>query len=117
MIAESLGSESHFTRSLKIEDKDKEAKREMEGSKEKERYRDKYMAKSIQELDLSNCQQCTPSYRLLPDDVRKFVLYAVFCVQRCNLFCSEVKFSGVCHSTVSNTFSGSQIGAWCTSSK
>ncbi|GMP58130.1 hypothetical protein CsSME_00021912 [Camellia sinensis var. sinensis] len=28
--------------------------------------KDKYMAKPIQELDLSNCEQCTPSYRLLP---------------------------------------------------
>ncbi|KAG4128480.1 hypothetical protein ERO13_D09G023200v2 [Gossypium hirsutum] len=43
-----------------------EEKREIEAAKEKERY--KYMGKSIQELDLSNCQSCTPSYRLLPDD-------------------------------------------------
>lgn len=28
--------------------------------------KDKYMAKPIQELDLSNCERCTPSYRLLP---------------------------------------------------
>ncbi|KAL2344256.1 hypothetical protein Fmac_005541 [Flemingia macrophylla] len=27
---------------------------------------DKYAAKPISELDLSNCEQCTPSYRLLP---------------------------------------------------
>ncbi|KAI3954048.1 hypothetical protein MKW98_017872 [Papaver atlanticum] len=27
---------------------------------------EKYMAKPISELDLSNCQRCTPSYRLLP---------------------------------------------------
>lgn len=31
--------------------------------------KDKYMAKPIQELDLSNCEQCTPSYRLLPKNV------------------------------------------------
>ncbi|PPE00510.1 hypothetical protein GOBAR_DD02460 [Gossypium barbadense] len=43
-----------------------EEKREIEAAKEKEIY--KYMGKSIQELDLSNCQSCTPSYRLLPDD-------------------------------------------------
>lgn len=28
--------------------------------------KDKYAGKSIQELDLSNCDRCTPSYRLLP---------------------------------------------------
>lgn len=31
--------------------------------------KDKSMAKSIQELDLSNCESCTPSYRLLPKHV------------------------------------------------
>ncbi|KAL9664924.1 hypothetical protein QQ045_020333 [Rhodiola kirilowii] len=30
--------------------------------------KDKYMAKPISELDLSNCERCTPSYRLLPVD-------------------------------------------------
>ncbi|XP_061342897.1 paired amphipathic helix protein Sin3-like 2 [Gastrolobium bilobum] len=53
----------------KDKDKDKEQKREMDGAKEKERYREKkYMGKSIQELDLSDCKRCTPSYRLLPAD-------------------------------------------------
>ncbi|KAL3511225.1 hypothetical protein ACH5RR_030626 [Cinchona calisaya] len=28
--------------------------------------KDKFLAKPIQELDLSNCERCTPSYRLLP---------------------------------------------------
>ncbi|XP_052725221.1 paired amphipathic helix protein Sin3-like 4 isoform X2 [Vigna angularis] len=28
--------------------------------------KDKYLSKPINELDLSNCDQCTPSYRLLP---------------------------------------------------
>ncbi|XP_024185746.1 paired amphipathic helix protein Sin3-like 2 isoform X2 [Rosa chinensis] len=65
---ESLSSDGHLSRSVKVEDKDKEPKREMEGVKEKERYREKYWAKSIQELDLSNCERCTPSYRLLPED-------------------------------------------------
>ena len=69
MIAESLSGDGHASRPLKLEDKDRELKLEMEGAKEKERYRENYMAKSIQELDLSNCQRCTPSYRLLPDDV------------------------------------------------
>lgn len=31
--------------------------------------KDKYAAKPIQELDLSNCERCTPSYRLLPKNV------------------------------------------------
>lgn len=71
LIVESLSGEGLLSRSLKAEDRDREHKREVEVVKEKDRYRDKYYAKSIQELDLSNCQRCTPSYRLLPDDVRK----------------------------------------------
>lgn len=31
--------------------------------------KDKFLAKPIQELDLSNCESCTPSYRLLPNNV------------------------------------------------
>ena len=77
LIAESVCSDGHSSRSLKVEDKDKEQKRETDGAKEKERYREKYMYKSIQELDLSNCERCTPSYRLLPDDVR-FIFYFLF---------------------------------------
>ncbi|KAK8710215.1 hypothetical protein V6N13_145550 [Hibiscus sabdariffa] len=61
----SLTVDGHVSRPL--EEKDREPKREIEGTKEKERYKE-YMGKSIQELDLSNCQSCTPSYRLLPDD-------------------------------------------------
>ncbi|KAL8532585.1 hypothetical protein ACS0TY_008973 [Phlomoides rotata] len=30
--------------------------------------KDKFAAKPIHELDLSNCESCTPSYRLLPDN-------------------------------------------------
>ncbi|CAM8916122.1 unnamed protein product [Rhodiola kirilowii] len=30
--------------------------------------KDKYIAKPVSELDLSNCERCTPSYRLLPAD-------------------------------------------------
>ncbi|KAK4798031.1 hypothetical protein SAY86_030357 [Trapa natans] len=41
-------------------------KHEAEGKKDK--IRSEYLLKSIQELDLSDCQRCTPSYRLLPDD-------------------------------------------------
>lgn len=63
----SLGNDGQASRSLKLEDKEKEQK-QIDGAKEKERCREKYMAKSIQELDLSNCERCTPSYRFLPDD-------------------------------------------------
>jgi len=52
---------------VKADEKDKVPKREMEPAKEKPNR--EYITKSIQELDLSNCERCTPSYRLLPDDV------------------------------------------------
>lgn len=68
MNKKSLWDEGHLSRSMRAEEKDKEQKREMEGAKEKDRCREKYMGKSIQELDLSNCERCTPSYRLLPED-------------------------------------------------
>ncbi|XP_069149570.1 paired amphipathic helix protein Sin3-like 2 isoform X4 [Solanum lycopersicum] len=61
-------SKRHTSKSVKEEEKDKEQKREIDGGKEKDRYKEKYWGKSIQELDLSNCQSCTPSYRLLPED-------------------------------------------------
>lgn len=31
--------------------------------------KEKLWAKPIHELDLSNCESCTPSYRLLPENV------------------------------------------------
>ncbi|KAK4783135.1 hypothetical protein SAY86_007509 [Trapa natans] len=43
-----------------------EHKHEADGKKEK--IRSEYLLKSIQELDLSDCQRCSPSYRLLPVD-------------------------------------------------
>ncbi|KAM7277930.1 hypothetical protein ACFE04_005064 [Oxalis oulophora] len=65
----SVCSDGQVSRPLKVEDKDmKEHKRDLEAAREKERCKEKYMGKSIQELDLSNCERCTPSYRLLPDD-------------------------------------------------
>ncbi|XP_030553614.2 paired amphipathic helix protein Sin3-like 2 isoform X1 [Rhodamnia argentea] len=68
MSKKSLSCDSRVPRSVKAEDRDKEQKREPEGTKDKERHKEKYMWKSIQELDLSDCQRCTPSYRLLPED-------------------------------------------------
>ncbi|KAI3793967.1 hypothetical protein L1987_36591 [Smallanthus sonchifolius] len=58
----------NVSKSTRTEEKERENRREIEASKEKDRYKEKYWGKSIQELDLSNCQRCTPSYRLLPDD-------------------------------------------------
>ncbi|KAI3496419.1 hypothetical protein L1887_38780 [Cichorium endivia] len=49
-------------------EKERENRREINTAKE-DMYKEKYWGKSIQELDLSNHQRCTPSYRLLPDDV------------------------------------------------
>ncbi|KAK7365108.1 hypothetical protein VNO80_13922 [Phaseolus coccineus] len=68
MSKKSLSTDVHLARPSKLEDKDREHKRDMDGAKEKERYKEKYMGKSIQELDLSDCKRCTPSYRLLPAD-------------------------------------------------
>lgn len=68
-IAEPLWSEGHASKSVNVEGKDKDHERETDGAKEKDRYKEKYMGKSIQELNLSSCRCCTPSYRLLPKDV------------------------------------------------
>eukprot|EP00268_Persea_americana_P032753 TRINITY_DN322_c0_g1_i5.p1 TRINITY_DN322_c0_g1~~TRINITY_DN322_c0_g1_i5.p1 ORF type:complete len:1449 (+),score=328.48 TRINITY_DN322_c0_g1_i5:313-4659(+) len=92
----SLLNEGHLARPVKAEDRDKEREserdernkdRERERTRDKDRERldknapfpqresasrtlfsnnEKYMTKPISELDLSNCQRCTPSYRLLP---------------------------------------------------
>ncbi|XP_022005412.1 paired amphipathic helix protein Sin3-like 2 isoform X1 [Helianthus annuus] len=58
----------NVSKSTRTDEKERENRREIEANKEKDRYKEKYWGKSIQELDLSNCQRCTPSYRLLPDD-------------------------------------------------
>ncbi|KAL6983585.1 hypothetical protein U1Q18_016969 [Sarracenia purpurea var. burkii] len=96
MSKRSLWNEGKLPRPVKLEDRDRDRDREREdkdtdrdcenrergrpdksvafGSKDVSSHKtslfsskDKYMAaKPIQELDLSNCEQCTPSYRLLP---------------------------------------------------
>lgn len=68
-MRKSRWNDGHASKSAKDDGKEKEPKRETDGTKEKDRYKEKYSGKSIQELDLSNCKRCTPSYRLLPDDV------------------------------------------------
>ncbi|XP_010532951.1 PREDICTED: paired amphipathic helix protein Sin3-like 3 isoform X2 [Tarenaya hassleriana] len=71
----STWSVGNYPRSTKVEDKDRD--REHEGDeryKERDHERERLekvavsnkWAKPINELDLSNCEQCTPSYRLLP---------------------------------------------------
>ncbi|CAI8608395.1 unnamed protein product [Vicia faba] len=78
----------HGQKPMKVEDKDRDRDRD-DGVKERDRElrerdkstgiankdvsipkvslsKDKYVGKPINELDLSNCEQCTPSYRLLP---------------------------------------------------
>ncbi|XP_006602356.1 paired amphipathic helix protein Sin3-like 4 isoform X5 [Glycine max] len=78
----------HGPKPVKVEDRDQDRDRD-DGMKERDREcrerdkatankdvsvpktslytsKDKYAAKPISELDLSNCEQCTPSYRLLP---------------------------------------------------
>ncbi|KAL2543109.1 Paired amphipathic helix protein Sin3-like 4 [Abeliophyllum distichum] len=92
-----LRNNKHIFRSLKMEDREREQEQERERDgkdKNKERdnrrdrfdrvvpvsskdvagqkmalyaSRDKYIAKPIQELDLSNCERCSPSYRRLPE--------------------------------------------------
>ncbi|XP_068462786.1 paired amphipathic helix protein Sin3-like 4 isoform X2 [Phaseolus vulgaris] len=84
----SFWHEGHGPKPMKVEDKDRDRD---DGMKERDREcrereksnatankdvsapkmslyasKDKYAGKPISELDLSNCEQCTPSYRLLP---------------------------------------------------
>ncbi|XP_031282358.1 paired amphipathic helix protein Sin3-like 4 isoform X2 [Pistacia vera] len=95
MSKKSLWNEGYLPRSVKVEDRDRDRDRERDDvvkdrdreNRERDRLdknvafvvkdvigqkmslyssKDKYMAKPIQELDLSNCERCTPSYRLLP---------------------------------------------------
>ncbi|KAJ0830567.1 putative transcription regulator Others family [Helianthus annuus] len=67
VMDKTLWNEGHASKSTKTEEKEREHRREVYASKE-DMNKEKYWGKSIQELDLSNCQRCTPSYRLLPDD-------------------------------------------------
>ncbi|XP_048318177.1 paired amphipathic helix protein Sin3-like 4 isoform X1 [Ziziphus jujuba] len=94
MSKKSLWNEGHLSRPVKVEDRDRDRDRDRDdGIKDRDREnrerdrsdkggafgskdtgahkmtifpKDKYIAKPINELDLSNCERCTPSYRLLP---------------------------------------------------
>lgn len=98
--SESLWNEGHGQKPMKAEDKDRDRDRD-DGVKERDRElrerdkstgiankdvsipkvslsKDKYVGKPINELDLSNCEQCTPSYRLLPKNVLVLCLVSSF---------------------------------------
>ncbi|CAL0311940.1 unnamed protein product [Lupinus luteus] len=92
MNKKSVWSEGQGTKPMKVEDRDRDRYRyRNDGLKERDREcrergkstaiaikdvsgprvslypsKDMYLSKPINELDLSNCEQCTPSYRLLP---------------------------------------------------
>ncbi|MQL70783.1 hypothetical protein Taro_003146 [Colocasia esculenta] len=88
LSTKSLWNEGHLSRPVKVEDKEKErecqTERENDRDRDRERdeergrpkdstghkisslVKDKYTTLPISELDLSACQRCTPSYRLLP---------------------------------------------------
>ncbi|KAE9597058.1 putative transcription regulator Others family [Lupinus albus] len=92
MNKKSIWSEGHGPKPKKVKDKDRDQDRyRVDGMKERDREcrerdkstaiankdvsgsktslfpsKDKYLSKPINELDFSNCDQCTPSYRLLP---------------------------------------------------
>uniref|UniRef100_A0A1J3CP36 Paired amphipathic helix protein Sin3-like 1 n=1 Tax=Noccaea caerulescens TaxID=107243 RepID=A0A1J3CP36_NOCCA len=64
MSKKSFSSEEQVSSSIKVE----EHKPDLDAVKETEQCKEEYRGKSIQELDLSDCECCTPSYRLLPPD-------------------------------------------------
>lgn len=92
MTTESLWSDGKCPQPTKSQDKDTDREREKveryrERDREKERLEkaaaSQKWAKPISELDLSNCEQCTPSYRLLPKNVCG-----------CSLSCVDLIFFG-----------------------
>lgn len=98
MLAEYSRNEGQLPRSVKMEDRDRDRERDNgvkirdRETRERDRHDrssfankdaghkvslffskdNKYFGKPINELDLSNCERCTPSYRLLPKNVCGF---------------------------------------------
>ncbi|KAL8126097.1 hypothetical protein AgCh_013399 [Apium graveolens] len=68
MIAEHFWTEGFASKTLKVEERERDPRRDIDLIKERDMVKEKYWGKSIQELDLTSCQRCTPSYTLLPDD-------------------------------------------------
>ncbi|OIV94540.1 hypothetical protein TanjilG_25602 [Lupinus angustifolius] len=63
----SLWSEGQGPKPMKVEDRDIDRALYKDGPRVSlYPSKDKYLSKPINELDLSDCEQCTPSYRLLP---------------------------------------------------
>lgn len=79
--------------------------------------KDKYLAKPINELDLSNCERCTPSYRLLPKNVCGYGLtfseLSVLLVGSFLFLLFEFTWLLSLFHTVPNTFSKPENRAWC----
>ncbi|KAL8124106.1 hypothetical protein AgCh_011927 [Apium graveolens] len=74
MIVEHFWTEGFASKILKVEERERDPRRDIDLIKERDRVKEKYWGKSIQELDLTSCQRCTPSYTLLPDDVVRITL-------------------------------------------
>lgn len=88
IFAESLVNQGQWPGYLKVEDNEGIQDYENNGGHERDPENDRtaafgskdigsqknllssnHMAKAINELDLADCAKCSPSYRLLPDDV------------------------------------------------
>ncbi|RDY06105.1 Paired amphipathic helix protein Sin3-like 3, partial [Mucuna pruriens] len=89
--SKSVWNDGHRLKQMKVEDRDRDRDRDRDhyrddGMKERDcefrereknllsklslyPSKDEYLSKSINELDLSNCDQYTPNYRLLPKNV------------------------------------------------
>ncbi|XP_059639666.1 paired amphipathic helix protein Sin3-like 2 isoform X2 [Cornus florida] len=67
-LKKTLWNKDDTSISVNIEDEYMEQEHVMDGDREKDIYNEKYIGKSIHELDLSNCQHCGHSYWLLPED-------------------------------------------------
>lgn len=72
-------------------DTDRTEKGAASGSKDIENHKNpssttKYVGTPINELDLSECTRCTPSYRLLPKDVSATFSFNIILLH-CNLLC------------------------------
>ncbi|KAL8126992.1 hypothetical protein AgCh_014056 [Apium graveolens] len=110
MIAGHFWTEGFASKTLKVEERERDPRRDIDLIKERDRVKEKYWGKSIQELDLTSCQRCTPSYTLLPDDVGLCQSFLFSCGNYCSCVgCLAVlklfSFS------VSNTIGKSEIRA------
>lgn len=130
---ESLWSDGNLPGSVKVEDKDRDRERDDKDRDRENRERDrgvafgskdvsgnkmsllsskdKFMAKPIQELDLSNCERCTASYRLLPKNVGISFLEG-FQLKEIHLTKIFLHVPLILIGTVSNSFSKPENSHW-----